>query len=392
MPRKPPKCRRCCACHKMFKPAPKCCPCHAKRGRQLRAGMCSTTSSPFRAIPNFVCATQTYTQMQDMLRLPRILQASSKVLPLSRKTRPSAARWNVLDNIKSLQSATKFCLRHAQMQEMLRLPRNLQAVSKVLRLATSNPLPHAACATQTSPKRRKCCADHQISKVLRLSRKTGPQAARSTTSNPFRQLHVLLMPREHAPRCRRCCACHKMSSQLQSAAPVTQNKALSCALECARQHQVPSERYQNFVCATQTYTQMQEMLRLPRNLQAISKVLRLSSKTGSSAARLTTSGACRQLPNAVSATQTYTQCRKCCACHEILQNLQKSAAPVTQNKTGPSAARSTTSSPFRQLQMLPMPRKRTPKYRRCCACHETCKPFPKCCACQAKRTDNMQSF
>ena len=45
-------------------------------------------------------------------------------------------------------------------------------------------------------------------------------------------------------------------------------------------------------------------------------------------------------------------------------------------------------------QMLPLPRKRrisvsdcerTPRCRRCCACHEICKPSPKRCACHAKR-------
>ena len=147
----------------------------------------STTSSLSKQQPYVAPATQTHTQMQKILRLPRNLCAISKVL------RPRAARSKTSSPFRQLPNAapaTQTHLQmHTQMQKILRLPRNL-------------------------------CA---ISKVLRLSRRLSPRAARSKTSSPFRQL--------------------------PNAAP-----------------------------ATQTHTQMQKILRLPRNLCAISKVLRPPSR------------------------------------------------------------------------------------------------------------------
>ena len=80
------------------------------------------------------------------------------------------------DNIQSLQAATKCCPCHANVHP-----------------DTGN----AAQATNFAS---------QV-KVLRLSRKTGPPAACSTTSNPFRQLP---MPCKRTPRCRKCCAGHEI--------------------------------------------------------------------------------------------------------------------------------------------------------------------------------------
>ena len=272
----------------------------------------STTSSPIRHMPNAAPAMQTHTQMQEMLRLPRNLQAISKVLRLSRKTGPPAARSTTSSPFRHLRNAAPATQTHTQMQEMLRLPRNLQASSKVLRLSrktgppaarstTSNPfrhMPNAAPATQTHThtqmqKMLRLPRNLQtISKVLRLSRKTGPPAARSTTSSHFRHM--------------------------RNAAP-----------------------------ATQTHTQMQEMLRLPRKLQAISKVLRLSRKTGPPAARSTTSNPFRHMPNAAPATQTHTQMQKMLRLPRNLQAISKVLR--LSCKTGPPAARSTTSSPFRHM-------------------------------------------
>ena len=115
MPRiRTPRCRKRCA------RSPKCWACHEKRGSWALD-----------------------TQMKEMLRLPRNLQAVPKVLRLSRKTGGALAH------------ATETC---TQMQEMLCLPRNLQAISNC-------------------PAKRGVHPDagnvQAISKVLGLPRKTG---------------------------------------------------------------------------------------------------------------------------------------------------------------------------------------------------------------------------
>ena len=218
---------------------------------------------PSRALDNATptkccpCHANTHTQMQKILRLPRNLCAISKVLRLSRRLSPRAARLKTSSRFRQQPNAAPATQTHTQRQKILRLPRNLQAISK----------------------------------VLRLSRRLSPRAARSTTSSPFK----------HLP----------------NAAP-----------------------------ATQTHTQMQKILRLPRNLCAISKVLRLSRRLSPRAARSTTSSPFRQLPHVAPATQTHTQMQKLlrlprnlCAISKVLR---------LSRRLSPRAARSTTSSPFRQ--------------------------------------------
>ena len=174
------------------------------------------------------------------------------------------------------------------------------------------------------PRCRKCCACHEqaISKVLRLSRKTGPSAARSTTASPLDSYQMLPMPRKRTPRCRKCCACHEICEPSPKCCPCHARSTTSS----------PFRHLPNAAHATQTYTQMQEMLRMPRNLQAISKVLRLSRKTGPSAARSTTSLLDTYQTLHLPRKRT-PRSRKFCACHEIFKVLRLS------RKTGPSVSR-----------------------------------------------------
>ena len=74
--------------------ATKCCPCHAnvhpeRLSRKTGPPAASpTTSNPFRQLPNAAHATQMYTQIQEMLRRPRILRAKSKCCACHAKQGP----------------------------------------------------------------------------------------------------------------------------------------------------------------------------------------------------------------------------------------------------------------------------------------------------------------
>ena len=158
----------------------------------------STTSSLSKQQPYVAPATQTHTQMQKILRLPRNLCPVSKVLRLSRRLSPRAARSTTSSPFRQLPYVAPATQTHTQMQKILRL----ETKSKVLRLSrrlspraarstTSSPFrqqPNAAPATQTHTQMQKILRLPRnlqaISKVLRLSRKFSPRAARSTTSSP----------------------------------------------------------------------------------------------------------------------------------------------------------------------------------------------------------------
>ena len=155
--------------------------------------------------------------------------------------------------------------------------------------------------------------------MLRLSRRLSPRAARSTTSS--------------------------LSKQQPYVAP-----------------------------ATQTHTQMQKILRRPRKLCPVSKVLRLSRRLSPRAARSTTSSPSRQLPHVAPATQTHTQMQKTLRLPRNLQAISKVLPP--------SRALDNIQS-LDSYQMLPLPRKHTSRCRKNSACHEICAPSPKCCACHA---------
>ena len=178
----------------------------------------------------------------------------------------------------------------------------------------SRQLPNAAQATQTYT---------QIQEMLPKCASHFQSAAPVTQNDPFRQLpnaartpldsyQMLPVPRKRTPRCRKCC----LQRNLQ---------AISKVLPVSRRTMLPMPRKRTPRC--------RKCCARPANLQGISKVLRLSRKTRPPAAHSTTSHPFRQLPHAAHATQTYTQMQKMLHLPRNLQAISKSAAPVTQNET-----------------------------------------------------------
>ena len=182
---------------------------------------------------------------------------------------------------------------------MLRLSRRLSP--QTARSTTSSPFrqqPNPAPATQTHTQMQKIL---RLPQVLRLSRRLSPRAARSKTSVPLDSYQMLPLPRKHTARCPR--NLQAISKVLRLSRRLRPGAARSTTSS-------PFRHLPNAAPATQTHTQMQKILRLPRNLQAISKVLRLSRRFSPRAARSTTSSPFRHLPNAAPATQTHTQMQK----------------------------------------------------------------------------------
>ena len=93
------------------------------------------------------------------------------------------------------------------------------------------------------------------------------------------------------------------------------------------------------------------------------------ARWGPTAARTTTPQPCKQLPNAAPGTQTQTQV------HEELrlprfQHLQlQSPAPATQDR-GPQARARQHPSPLNSFQTLPLAHKHKPRCTKYCACHD----------------------
>ena len=148
------------------------------------------------------------------------------------------------------------------------------------------------------------------------------------------------------------CPCHANAHPDAENTAISKVLRLSLRLSAARQHPVPSDSYQMLPLPRKhTHTQMQKILRLPRNLCAISKVLRLSRRLSPRAARSTTSS---HPPNAAPATQTHTQMQKILRLPRNLCSISK----VLRLSLRLSAARQHP-VPSDSYQMLPLPRKHT---------------------------------
>ena len=92
-------------------------------------------------------------------------------------------------------------------------------------------------------------------------------------------------------------------------------------------------------------------------------------KWGPTAARATTSQPFKQLPNAAPATPTQAQVREVLRLPRLQHLHLQSAASATRDG-GPQPRARQHPSPLDSSQMLPLPRKRKPRYTKYCACHD----------------------
>ena len=331
---------------------------------------------------------------------------SSQTLPLPRKRKPRC---------------TKNCACHdfsTCLSKVLRVPRKMGAHSRA-RATTPQPfrqLPNAAPATQTQAQvhevlrlprlQPKCCACHS---------RWGPTAARATTSQPFRQLpnaapatqtqaqvhevlclprfqhlplqsaasatqdggpqprarqhpspldssQMLPLPRKRKPRCTKYCACHDFATCLSKALRLPREM---WAHSRARDN-TPALQTAPKCCPCHANASPGTRSTAPATTSALAspKCCACHSRWGPTAARATTSQPFRQLPNAAPATQTQAQV------HEVLrlprfQHLPlQSAAPATRDG-GPQPRARQHPSPLNSSQMLPLPRKRKPCVSEC---------------------------
>ena len=184
--------------------------------------------------------------------------------------------------------------------------------------------------------------------------------ARSTTSQP----QTLPLPHKHTPKSTKHCACHDFNTCISKVLRLPHKTESPTARSTTSQ---PFRQLPNAAPATQTHAQEHEALRLPR-LQHL-HLQSAAPATGSPTARSTTSQPFRQLPNAAPATQTHAQE------HEVLrlprlQHLHlQSAAPATRIG-GPQPRARQHPSPLDSSQTLPLPHKHTPKSTKYCACHD----------------------
>ena len=220
------------------------------------------------------------------------------------------------------QHCQKRCAYHAKRGPKTRARQHPAQVEQVEML----PLPH-----EHSPRCTACFACHDfstaISKVLRLSRKKGTRAA---TLDNIQQHEMLPLPHEHSPRCTKCCACHDFSTAISKALRLSSKKGTRAARSTtsspgraarnAAPRPLPHEHNTRCTkrCACHNFS------------TAISKVLRLSRKKGTRAARSTTSSPVRAARNAAPATRAQSPMHQALRLPRFQHCHLQSAAPVTQ--------------------------------------------------------------
>ena len=230
--------------------------------------------------------------------------------------------------------------------------------------ARQHPSPLDSCQMLPLPRKHtlrctECCACHDfgngISKVLRLPRCREPRAARTTTSQPFRQLPNAAPAHKHTLRCTECCACHDVGNGISKVLRLPRFREPRAARATTSQ---PFRQLPNAAPATQTHTQMHRMLRLPRlrqwHLQSAAPATFSRARSRARQWHLQ-SAAHSDAQNTAPATTSAMASPKCCACHDF-------ASHEPRARQHPS--------PLDSCQMLPLPRKHTLRCTECCACHD----------------------
>ena len=214
------RCTECCACHDFGNGISKVL--RLPRFREPRAAH-TTTSQPFRQLPNAAPATQTHTQMHRMLRLPRLRQWHlQSAAPATISRAPSRAREKHPSPLDSCQ--------------MLPLPRKHALDAQ-----------NAAPATTSAMASPKCCACHDFA---------SPEPRARQHPSPLDSCQMLPLPTN-------------THSDAQNAAPATPPIAAPATISRApsRARATTSQRFRqlpNAAPATETHTQRHRMLRLPQ--------------------------------------------------------------------------------------------------------------------------------